>query len=327
MNKLYLPHTVDSERPYSEDDFGGLNVPPLLLSGDEAERTFVDRQDAIARMFGVAAAFELRDYTSRATAAYVGDTVVNRMQQSEARNAAHYIHDRLNEDPDYSIGLPEISEAQVKDACEAALHGTGTQRQNFLAMCAYGMESFDLGCLTVVGSFRHELGDKLIKETSEFTGVDAAPRLEQMESMRVLGAHLVDPSKGIENPANVDALRIGMKRVIATMGSIEILGRTTAIINTKPEYDIAPSDLKGILSTSFQQNEKGKIEHIQNRDMADNPYFQAALYWLIESGMPPGLVLARYELIYAHNRESHKLLRDARTAKAMADIGALRFSS
>lgn len=321
MNKLHLPSTT--QRPYSEADFGGLRVPPLLLTGPEAKDSLINRQDKIAKMFGAAAAFELQAYTSKGTAAYVGDTVVNRMQQSEAQNAARYVYERLNEKPDYTVGLPEVSEAQVKASCKAALNGSGTEFHNYWAMRAYGMESFDLKCLTVVGDFRYELGDQLIKETSEFTGVDATPRLEQMNTMRVMGAHFIDPSRGVKDPANVDALRISTKRHIATIDDIDILGRTTAIINTRPKYGIEADDLRGILSTSYRQNEKGKPEHIQNADMAENPHFQTVLRRLIASAMSPGLVLARYELIYAHDRESHKPIRDARTAKAMADIAAL----
>lgn len=291
--------TIPPLGPKPEVDSDGSRAAPFLLYGAERKPELITRQNRLLYELAVIAMREIRRYTTEEVAIYAAERIVMRMLQVEGMNSSIYNYNRLNADPDLTVGGPDVTPEMVREACEAAAYG-GEVLQNDLARQAFGMASIGYSELTIIGDQRREYEAPMLANVGKLTNTDPTPRLEQMTNLRVLGFHQYD--KRSMAPEAFGALRIGMKRTIATLDDgTEVKHRTVALINTRPSYGFQRDDLEEIIRSAVRRDNRGKLEHIQNADMSQNPAFMRVLRWLIESELQPGTVLTRNESVYGTN--------------------------
>lgn len=303
---------IPASRPHAEADYDGFRTAPLLLYGPEGKPELVANQNRLLHQFAVAAMHEIGRYSSQGVAVYGAERIVTRMLQVEGMNSNVYNYSRLNEEPDLTVGGPEVTPEMVREACEAAKYG-GKVLQNDLARRAFGMPSIGLAELTIIGSHRRELEPRMWDEVGELTNTDATPKFEQMTNLRVLGFHQYD--KRSMAPENFGSLHIGTKRAVSTLNDgTGVKHRTVALINTRPSYGLKRDDLEEILHGAIRRDSRGKLEHIQNADMSQNPAFMRTLQWLMEDDLKPGTVLTRNESVYDYNAEVQALVEARRQA-------------
>lgn len=307
ITPLSAPHY----EAYSEAVFDGYNAAPLLLSGEEANQTFIARQDAIADAFERAVHGELVDVAKEGVRNFVATSIRERMHQREALNSASYSH-RLFPAP-YTDMIADISADEVDNICKIVKFGLGTPCQNELARRAFGMSSVEIANLTVIGDFRRELEVPMWEDVSELVGKDATPQPEQMYRLKLLGFDRPD----IMKQRHIGALRVEMKRRIGSIGDDTMVkARTTAIINTSP-------------SSGFDQSLIERFKQVGGKPelISELPEFKRAMAWLISSELSYGIVLSRNETVYAENEGIRRALSQSRLFVRPNPLEAIKTSS
>lgn len=268
-------------REYSEKDFDGFSAAPLAIVGNARRPFMTRRQDKLAESFMRASKIELSSFVKPSVVSFVGRSIVFRMWQREGLNGNSYVNRKYAYPNLHAV--EGVNPIDIWRACYRAQYGGARVRQNNIARKAYGMPTGEFANLTVINEFRKDIEPYMWDEVSDFTGVDATPIPEQVEGLSVLAF-----DRDIKRSDHIGAMRIGMKRKIATLDDgMEVKARTFAIINTSK-------------SSGFDQSLVELFRETENptKDVPQLPEFQRAISWLISNEVPTGLVLARNETVY-----------------------------
>jgi len=279
--------SLSSEYRYSERDFDGYSAAPLLIIGEDADPELVKRQNELAGSFTQLVDTELGGVAKPNVTQFVAQSIISRMHQREGLNGSSYLN-RPNDTPHFVDH--HLSGEEIIEACDHLRQGTGSVLQNEIARKAFGMTSVEYANLTIVGDARKQLERPMWDEVSELTGGDAMPHAKDVYSFKVL-----EFDRDIRSDMNIGAMRIGMKRHLGTTEyGAEVKVRTTAII--KPT---ALFRHMGKTHTDYRDFTSKLQEAAQfHKDFSHVPEFSNAIEWLIESSLPPEIVLARNETVY-----------------------------
>ena len=295
-------HHSPLHRPYSEADFDGYQAAPLLIVGDDADKALVKSQNKLERRFIKAVGTELEGIAQPMSIRFVKHAVRTRMHQRQGLNSISYLR-RLNETPDYEA-VAEASPEEVDEAYRLALVGKGTAYQKHITRQALGMDAIELTNLTIIGEFRKQLEPAMWDEISEIIGYDVSPRPEAIKDIGEVGLRISGFDRNIHRSNHIGAVRIGLKRTIATLDDGTVVkARTWAPINLSP-------------SSGFDQSlvERMRTTPGGNEELAQLPEFQNAVMWLIRNELPSGLVLARNETVYEYHPETRAKIRERQDA-------------
>ena len=282
----------NTSRVFTEADFDGSRPAPFRLVGRGANPETIARQDVLIENMQAACRHELSRIATDEVADFVTNGVVSRMHMREALNS-YAFSNRLHTFP-----LPWL----VKDhswletfrSSHATIHGARTVVQSDIAQRAFEMESIEYKNVTMFGEFRRDLEAPMWDEMSDFLGVDASPKAEQVYRTDLLGF-----SSDILKGREIGAMRIGLKRTIPggiLNNGTEVKVRTTASINTSHNSDFDQSVLHSLREAQFEANRDDK-----KVDLSQNPEFIRYVGYLIDNKLPAGLVLARNETAYGGN--------------------------
>lgn len=282
------PNSFNAKRPYTKADFDGSNAAPLLLLEKDKYPELDIRQKELAHKLIDAAEFELARYVKPPLVVFVGYSILTRMQQREGQNAIEYMR-RLHQDgPEYELA-PFASREGVDEACEKALFGLGTARQNDIARRVLAMASGEYKNLTIIGEYRKDDEPPMLQEVSELTGVDATPHFDQMGNFKILGF-----DRDSRKADAIGAIRIGMKRDIGTLDDETVVkNRTTAIIAPRRRTEFTQREALEIRD-GFYNGVKPELI----------PAFLRVAQWLVDGSPGPGVVLARNETTYGFNAKT-----------------------
>jgi len=291
-----MPMNIEQTRILSEEDFDGTKPAPLLLYGPERNAEQVAKQDKLADNFALAARQFLTGIVSDEAIDFTGDNIINRMQQREGRNSMAYLY-RNNVYPDYET-CSDHSVDEIDLAHESMRVGNASLSQLYLAGKALDMYAWEGRNLTMINSFRRDLEAGMWDEVSEFTGVNAHPRFEQMRKFKVhefLG--------GTHHNDSIKAMRIETKRTIKQYEDGSALkARTFATINTSRDVGFRQEEIRNI--------------HAEQRRNGPNLSNYAPLLKIIErlvnDELPEGVALARNETVYYFNPHAAKRHEESR---------------